>query len=42
MLTTKRFDYVGIDQIHLHPSVANHRPLNETHIAPWMNAYISI
>ena len=33
MLTTKRFDYVGIDQIHLHPSVANHRPLNETKVA---------
>lgn len=33
MLTTKRFDYVGFDQIHLHPSVANHRPLNEAKVA---------
>ena len=33
MLATKRFDYVGFDQIHLHPSVANHRPLNEAKVA---------
>lgn len=33
MLTTKRFDYVPFDQVHLHPSVANHRPLNEAKVA---------
>lgn len=33
MLSTKRFDYVAFDQVHLHPSVANHRPLNEAKVA---------
>lgn len=33
MLTTKRFDYVPFDRVHLHPSVANHRPLNEAKVA---------
>lgn len=33
MLTTKRFDYVPFDHVHLHPSVANHRPLNEAKVA---------
>ncbi len=33
MLTTKRFDYVAFEQVHLHPSVANHRPLNEAKVA---------
>lgn len=33
MLTTKRFDYVPFDQVHLHPSVANHRPLNDAKVA---------
>ncbi len=33
MLTTKRFDYVEFDRVHLHPSVANHRPLNEVKVA---------
>ncbi|MDR0993711.1 MAG: ParB/RepB/Spo0J family partition protein [Verrucomicrobiota bacterium] len=33
MLTTKRFDYVAFDLVHLHPSVANHRPLNEAKVA---------
>ena len=33
MLTTKRFDYVPFDKVHLHPSVANHRPLNEAKVA---------
>lgn len=28
MLTTKRYDYVAIDAIQVHPSVTNHRPLN--------------
>ena len=28
MITTKRFDYVGIDQIQIHPTVKNHRALN--------------
>jgi ParB-like chromosome segregation protein Spo0J len=33
MLATKRFDYVPFDQVHLHPSVANHRPLQEAKVA---------
>ena len=33
MLATKRFDYVPFDKVHLHPSVANHRPLNEAKVA---------
>ncbi len=33
MLTTKRFDYVSFEKVHLHPSVANHRPLNEAKVA---------
>ena len=33
MLTTKRFDYVPFEKVHLHPSVANHRPLNEAKVA---------
>ena len=33
MLTTKRFDYVPFDKVHLHPSVANHRPLNDAKVA---------
>ena len=32
MLTTKRYDYVGFDQIHIHPSIANHRGLNQRKI----------
>lgn len=28
MLTTKRYDYVLFDQIRVHPSISNHRPLN--------------
>ena len=33
MLTTKRYDYVPIDQIHMHPCITNHRPLNEQKVA---------
>ena len=33
MLSTKRFDYVPFEKVHLHPSVANHRPLNEAKVA---------
>jgi ParB family transcriptional regulator, chromosome partitioning protein len=33
MLITKRFDYVPFEKVHLHPSVANHRPLNEAKVA---------
>ena len=33
MLTTKRYDYVSIDQIHMHPCITNHRPLNEQKVA---------
>ena len=29
MVTTKRYDYVPIDQLHEHPLIANHRDLNE-------------
>ena len=29
MLSTVRFDYVDFERVHLHPAVANHRPLNE-------------
>ncbi len=29
MLTTKRYDYVGFDSIQVHPSLANHRALND-------------
>lgn len=32
MITTKRFDYVPIDAIQAHPSVANHRPLNRVKV----------
>ncbi|HMP72271.1 MAG TPA: ParB N-terminal domain-containing protein [Kiritimatiellia bacterium] len=32
MLTTKRYDYVRIDDIHTHPSIANHRPLNHAKV----------
>jgi ParB-like chromosome segregation protein Spo0J len=32
MLATKRFDYVPFDQLHLHPSILNHRPLNQAKI----------
>ncbi len=32
MLTTKRYDYVSIGAIQVHPSVANHRPLNQTKV----------
>lgn len=32
MLTTKRYDYVAIDAIQTHPSIANHRPLNEAKV----------
>ena len=33
MLATKRFDYVPFEKVHLHPSVANHRPLNDAKVA---------
>ncbi len=33
MLTTKRYDYVSIDRIHIHPCISNHRPLNERKVA---------
>lgn len=33
MLTTKRFDYIPFESVHLHPSVANHRPLHEAKVA---------
>ena len=33
MLRTKRFEYVSFDAVHLHPAVANHRPLNEAKVA---------
>jgi ParB-like chromosome segregation protein Spo0J len=33
MLTTKRYDYVPFDQIHMHPCITNHRPLNEQKVA---------
>lgn len=29
MLTTKRYDYVPIEQLHVHPLIANHRELNQ-------------
>lgn len=29
MLTTKRYDYVPFDHIHIHPCIANHRALSE-------------
>ncbi|MEO0796021.1 MAG: ParB/RepB/Spo0J family partition protein [Verrucomicrobiota bacterium] len=29
MITTKRFDYIAINKIQFHPTVVNHRPLNE-------------
>lgn len=32
MLRTKRFDYVPFEKVHLHPSVANHRPLQEAKV----------
>jgi len=32
MLTTKRFDYVAIDAIQEHPSITNHRPLNQSKV----------
>ena len=40
MLTTKRFDYVPFDQVHLHPSVANHRPLNEAKVAYFADDFL--
>ena len=33
MLTTKRYDYVLFDQIHVHPCVTNHRPLNRQKVS---------
>ena len=33
MITTKRFDYVGIDQILIHPTVKNHRELTASKVA---------
>ncbi|MFH0879192.1 MAG: ParB/RepB/Spo0J family partition protein [Lentisphaerota bacterium] len=33
MLTTKRYDYVMFDQIHVHPSISNHRGINERKVA---------
>ncbi len=33
MLTTKRYDYVPFEQIHIHPCIANHRGLNERKVA---------
>ncbi len=33
MLTTKRYDYVPYDQIHIHPCISNHRALNEQKVA---------
>jgi ParB family chromosome partitioning protein len=33
MITTKRFDYVGIDEILIHPTVKNHRELNAPKVA---------
>ena len=32
MVTTKRYDYVPIDQLQVHPLVANHRELNESKV----------
>ena len=29
MLTTKRYDYINIEAIRVHPSISNHRPLNQ-------------
>lgn len=29
MLTTKRYDYITIEAIRVHPSISNHRPLNQ-------------
>ena len=29
MLTTKRYDYVPFHSIRVHPSIANHRAVNE-------------
>ncbi len=33
MVTTKRYDYVPIEQIQEHPAIANHRELNESKVA---------
>jgi ParB-like chromosome segregation protein Spo0J len=33
MVTTKRYDYVPIEQVRQHPLIANHRELNESKIA---------
>jgi len=33
MLTTKRYEYMGIDDIRLHPAIHNHRPLNMAKVA---------
>ena len=33
MVTTKRYDYVPIDQVQEHPLIANHRELNESKVA---------
>ena len=33
MLTTKRYDYVPFTSINVHPSIANHRALNEQKVA---------
>ncbi len=33
MVTTKRYDYVPIEQVQEHPSIANHRELNESKVA---------
>jgi hypothetical protein len=32
MLATKRYDYVAIDAIQVHPDIANHRPLNQAKV----------
>ena len=37
MVTTKRFDYVPIEQVQEHPLVANHRELNESKVAHYQD-----
>jgi hypothetical protein len=37
MVTTKRYDYVPIDQILEHPSIRNHRDLNATKVAHYQD-----
>jgi len=33
MITTRRYDYIAINSIQIHPDVRNHRPLNQAKVA---------